>query len=426
MRKIFSHLMLFILLAFTHHTLAAADTINCNHSRGKSKHNYFPTARFVLSPLFLENESALSLLGEVGPRNYRVNGTFGFLSSESAQRFKVSAEYLSQKLQYKFSSGKERRWMHQLGLGAMYQYWFDCPGFVKALQLHGVYSNSYNHKLKRLECPGQNLSIKRRIAGAWFYALEGGLVFSPWNCGTLISSLSYDQVRYKRQYESKKRLSGIGAAFELIQRLGNNYLFIGRLEFKKPYNYLEALLTWNRKCGCGDLTLGVFSSHTWGKSRLPSTTTLGIEVGFNFGVNGFGRGECCPSDPCASLCNSQELAGWVATPAVYMPIVLAIAEEKIKDTCVAPTGTSLPNVTVPSDQAFTIQTAFAFQANGNTLSFSAAGLPPGATIDPTTGVISGFNPGLVNQDTFIVTVTASSICGTASQTFTLILEGGVN
>lgn len=411
----------------------AQETRHCNHSKARSRHNFFPCVRFVLTPVFLENDSAVSLLAEVGPRNYRLNGTYGFFSNEQ-HRFKFSGEYLAEKLQYKFESGKTRRWMHQLGLGGKYQYWFQCPGIIKGLQLHGVYSNSYNHKLGRVHCTSENLTLKRRIAGAWFYAVEGGVVLTPWECGTFVASISYDQVQYKRQHQSKHRVSGVGATFELTQKLAYDYTLVARAEFKRPFNYLEALLSWNHQCGCGDLTLGIFGSHTWGKSRLPSATSAGIELGFNFGVTGLncGTSPCCDPcgvscyDPCAPVCCDRgDLAAWVASPAVYMPIVLAIADEKTRRNCVTPgvSSTGIPNQVIQPGQTFAIQTASAFNANGNVLTFSATGLPAGATIDPNTGVITGRNPG-IGESVSTVTVTATSACGSASQTFILTYLAG--
>jgi len=419
MRKILQFLAFFALL------FSVVQAENCHHHRGRSKHNYFPAFRFVGTPVFLESCTAVSFLGEVGDKNYRLNGTLGYIYQDQ-HRFKFSGEYLAQKFDYHFASGKVRRWMHQSAVGGTYQYVFECPNYIKGIQLHSVYSHSYGHKLRTVQCTREHLEEHRRIAGAQFGSIEAGVLLAPWECNSFIVSVSYDQVRYRRHFHHDRRDSALGATLEMTQRFGRNWSVYGKAEFKKPYTYAEVLLNWNRTCSCGDLSIGAFASHLWGRTGLPDATAYGVQLGFTFGISGFGwRSDVCGNDDCcaARCCDCGDLAAWVATPAVYMPIVLGIIDSHRRSTCVAPTSSPIPNQIIQPADGYTIVAGDSFNGNGFTLTFSATGLPPDASFDPTTGTISGFNPG-IGQSIFTVTVTGTSACGSTSETFTITYLAG--
>ncbi|MET3761790.1 VCBS repeat-containing protein [Sphingomonas sp. UYEF23] len=86
-------------------------------------------------------------------------------------------------------------------------------------------------------------------------------------------------------------------------------------------------------------------------------------------------------------------------------------------------GTPLPNVDKADGAPVNLATAGSFSdVDGNTLTFSAGGLPAGLAIDPTSGVISGTldrSASQLNGGVYSVTVTANDGAGgTTSSTFT--------
>ncbi len=88
----------------------------------------------------------------------------------------------------------------------------------------------------------------------------------------------------------------------------------------------------------------------------------------------------------------------------------------------APSSVVIPNVTNEDNQSVSVNTgSFFSDKDGDTLSFSAAGLPAGLSLDPATGIISGTidrNASQPNGGVYSVTITATDPGGlTNSRTF---------
>jgi hypothetical protein len=324
--------------------------VSNNTYADKTKDNYFTVGSLSITPVFITNDAAFSLLVEAGSKSDRVNGTIGFIGDQ-CNRFKLSAEYLSQDLHYKFITGKVRRWMHQFAFGGKYQYIYDCPtSCIRGLELGFAYSNAPNKSLSpkhfdltaheggdggQLGDPVEAGTLFRKIAGAWSWDVEAGFLLCPWKCASLIPSIVYQQVTYSRHYESKKRVSGVGFNLAFNQRLFRNIDFDLKYQFRQAYNDLRVSLNWQKVYRCGALGLGIFVDHVYGKRELCSSTTTGFEISFAFGVCGCEMskvtllpdcGEDCNCNPCN--CGYEDLLAWVTDPAVYMPEVLAIVDQQ--------------------------------------------------------------------------------------------------
>lgn len=299
----------------------------CNHSTGKTDDTFFGGARFILSPIFVSEDSAISILAETGSNNYRANGTWGFISCNS--RFKIGAEYLTQHIKYNFPDEGHRVWRQQFAIGGNYQYLLDCPEwFVEGIQITGYYSRAQNHSLHDFTCQGTGRTtgtIERGVAGARAWGADFGVITRPWCCSDLIVSVGYDNFNYGRHLQSNSRVSGVGVTLDFTQRLMWNLTANVTSQFKRAYNALEAKLSWTTCFDCGELEIGVYGGHVWGKNRLPSTSNAGLELGFAFGID-----NCCQFtgiDCCGDCCHQgNNLAEWVRDPAVYMPQVFAISE----------------------------------------------------------------------------------------------------
>ena len=397
-----------------------------HHSSGKTYDNFFGGARLVLTPFSLCENVGVSALAEAGSNNYRFNGTLGVFACDQ-YRFKFSGEYLTQRIHYKFSSGKSRHWVQQYALGSTYQYHMDDCGCLKGIQLNGCYSQAKNHHLKEEACHDEKQFVDRRIAGSWNMDVEAGLVIAPWQCANLILSAGYDQVRYRREFFEKLRLSGAVATVKFEQQLGWGLALDVIAEFKRPYNYLEGLLSWGDRFSCGDLSLGVYAAHTWGKYHLPSSTAVGGELRWSWGVDSSCYASCAPCDPCASICscNREELVAWLNRPAVYIPEVLAIAEQKPFHPCIPPTSKKIDEFVNTNCGFHTLDVSDNFDTHGQPVKFSATGLPPGSSISKN-GKIKLFNDcrsadiPVCSHAAYLVNVTATTPCGSTTQSFAIL------
>jgi Putative Ig domain len=427
--------------------------------------NFFPVARVVLTPVFLSQDAAASLLIEGGPRSYRINGTLGGFACNQ-HRFKVGGEFLSERLRFHFSERNrhrfddhgdhhrrdhhhEHRWLNQWAIGGKYQYLFenDCCDWLKSFEASGYYSNAKSKKLPKRHIRG--VTFFEHVAGGRSWGLEAGTSLDTmWNCGRLLLAIDYDRVEYKRPPHHSdhhshdhshlshrdhhdhfvRQVSGVGATIALNQPLGYGFDFDFEYQYKKAYDYIEGLLNWRNNMECGDLSVGVFANHFFGKDRLPSSTTVGAELGFSFGIESLSLfGDCC--NPCEVECcmDVSDLALWVAEPAVYIPQVLAIA---VRHECPPPAviGTGLGNIgnlAFPVGPLLISLNAYFTSQSGQFLTFFASGLPSGITLNPATGVISGIvvdaAPPTGNLGVYTVTVTATDPCGSLTETFTLRL-----
>jgi len=130
---------------------------------------------------------------------------------------------------------------------------------------------------------------------------------------------------------------------------------------------------------------------TWSASGLPPGLTISPSTGVVSGTLGFALAEEYPATVTATDDGSPALASQVS-------FVWTIGEVNR-----APVVTSLPNRTTEAGVATTV-TPSATDPDGDDLVWSASGLPPGMTISPSTGVISGSpnDPGV-----YAVTVTAT-------------------
>lgn len=420
MNKKIQSILLFLVL--TLQTLPAQEDSICKESSGKSENNYLGFAQFNLISGLFDDNTAIALLGEIGPYNYRANGTLGAVYD--CHMIKFGGEYLGQRLKYHFSTGNENHWVHQYAFGGRYEYLLCCDWF-QSLFISGQAAHAPSKYLSDDTCTLGEVehTFQRHLAGSTYYNVVAGIALAPWDCASFLVGAGYNKVRYDKTLEcNDKNIQGVGVDLEFIQRFCNNFVLDLKGEFRRPYNYAEAALDWFCDTSFGTVSVGIFGGYVWGKTHLPNVTTAGLELGLDFGP----FENCRAADPCVQTvcytpCHNNHLRTWIASPAVYMPLVMVVAEEREPATCVAPTAVgTIPVMSVGCSGSGTINLANYFSGTGITYSIS---FPPGPytiTINPTTGEILYEGEGTAANTT--VTLTATNSCGSANQIFGIVFQ----
>ena len=365
---------------------------------------------------------AFSAAGEFGYNNLRGSGTYGVYFTP-CQRIKLSGEYLAQKLKYDFKAGDNKHWVSQFAFGGEYQYLLGSSAF-QSIDLAAAYSHAFSKKLGNKHY--HDCTLKRRIAGSNGVLTSLGTTVKLWRCAFLFWDLTYDWVKFQRVHQADKTANGFGAAFKFMQQFAKDFAFNLGAEFSRPFYDYQASLDWNHMFHSWGIGCGLFGGYTDGKKGVPNIGTGGIRLNIALGGKG---SNCCrkaSTDSSASCykrayCNVLQ---WVATPAVRVPVVLTVADQKETKcvTCVPPTSTTIPPVARINVGTSTFQLAQYFTSNEPlTYTLVIQGTPPAgssASIDPTTGVLTvTFGGGM--SGAFSATVTATSPCGSTSQTFSI-------
>jgi len=383
----------------------------------ETHNNLYPNGQIIITPNINSENIAASLLGEFGKRNYRGSGTLGFNVSCNS-RLKLSGEFLAQKLKYDFFGHEaKRRWVSQYALGGEYQYLFrNC--FFQSIEFGAAYTHAYSKKLTK-EMLDPITTLKRHIAGS-----DGALTFlgttvAICKCTFISLAGNYDYVKYHRKFAHDKLANGFGGSVGLIQQFGNCFEIDLGAEFRKPFNYYEAVLDWFHDfCNWG-IDVGLYGNYTHGKKGVPNVFVAGVQLGFSIGP-----GCCTPKKKTPKNCcyarQYCDLAHWTSKAAIRVPVVLAIADPKIiKVPCCPVTSTPLGTITV-LNPAFSVPAGANF-ASCLPLTFTTSGLPAGVTINPSTGTITGtFTPPTFFE--FSTTVIGTSFCGSSSQPLTVELS----
>ncbi len=385
-----------------------------------------PTGKAKYSTIITQN-SAFSVLGEAGPRNYRLGGTLGWRIQEN-QRFKVSGDFLRQDIEYAFFSGNSREWVKQGSIGAHYQYDLYQYRYLPQFNLKGGYSHAPSKDLTTVagsyvNALGlvQNYVNDRRIAGSDAGYISPGLSIEPWQAGRIGAELNYDDVQYDRIYLVNQHAVGFGGTANFIQKLGANTQLGMSAGFRAPFNAYQANIAYTLPSR-PDWTLGVDANYVEGKHYLPNTYNVGLSV--SYAAQEVPVVNYLEKEP--SIRPLSGLANWVAEPAIYLPQVLAIPDERVfilitpppPPACLLPTSIGIPTLNITGDDVYDISPFF----NSTTPLTYSITVSPGAlstvTINATTGLITISNTPS-GDETFTVTVTATNSCGSVSIPFTV-------
>lgn len=377
------------------------------------------------------NTTAYSVLGEAGVQNFRLGGTVGFVVQNN-QRLKVSAEYLFQKITYPFFVGNTSQWVNQGAVGAAYQYDFDAGWWiVPQFNLSAFYSHAPSKSLgtetgvftNRLGVQ-QNFVDMRRIAGSNAAGIAPGVGFSLWQGSEAGLDLNYDSVRYDKRYSPNEDAIGFGGTARFTQMMTNS-ISLGLLAaVRKPFNNYQADIGWNMQ----GVIFDVMGAYTAGKNTLPSTWNVGVSADYVLDQMPTPTMQRQLAKNFVAKFPTAQLTQWVATPAVYLPQVLAIPDEKVSfsNVCQAPLVVGILGNLNPVTSVTTVPTAQVFSGQGP-LTFSVAF----TSDNPTSSTVVINQAGFVRITPFIggtdvlltITVTATNVCGSASTTFTAFIPG---
>lgn len=397
----------------------------------------------------LTDTMAYSLAGEAGFKNFRASGTLGWKMCEG-QRLKFSGEFLDQDLTYSFFSGDTDEWVYQGALGGRYEY--EIPGytFYPLFTLSGYASYAPNKSLDTVTGTfidrfgaTQIFTDYRRIAGSVGLGLNPGFSFQPWQGGTIELVMNYDNVRYDKHTQPGENAIGLGGTINFNQTFTDALSMNLSAADRQPFNNYAATFAWSNLANNGNWIIGLFGGYTTGKNTLPSSYNYGISADYlldcrNIPMSAVNydekaerdfKGEATVPTAVEAPRLNDGLLQWTAIPAVYMPQVLAVADEEVTLSCAAGsprTVATIPNITTPIGFPTAIPTAPAFlPASG--LTFAIASITKAnpadtstATINPITGVVT-VSPALVVPDTMTITVTAANACGIASTSFSVLL-----
>jgi hypothetical protein len=363
---------------------------------------------FCLAPFPIEisNSQAVGFMLQFGRQTFRSNATYGFETCWGPL-IKISGEYLTQKLGFSFESGRSHRWVAQGSGGAAC--FFPLP-FARwdNLEFKMRFSSAASRRFRERGYDGQ--LIRWGIAGSHSIGLSALACAQFWPSGTLSPKLLYDWVIFRRHLEERKKENGWGIGITLDQTIGCFLTLQAGVELHRPYIFYHASLSSSSPLG---FNMALFAEKVHGLHGIPSSSRIGLQLGFAFGRLNY---HACLED---ALRNPSSVACWVSEPAVYMPQVLVMKDQKLEDVptiipqVIARIGTVLVN---PGLFQFDVSPYF---SQSMTLIFGASGLPPGFQINPRTGVISGMADGSFTGS-FEAAVFAVNSNGRASQTFTLV------
>lgn len=286
-------------------------------------------------------DQAVALELDGGPRVLRANGTYAFALNDN-NRVKLTTEYLREDLDFSFYTGDTRQWVGQGAIGAAYQYALD-SGWLKNLNVGAHYSSAQSKDLATqsiVDADDYAGTDYRRIAGGKDLNGNADADLQLWKDSTLTLGPDYDRVRYDTKYniQDGQDAQGFGGHARLEQILKHNLSLELDSALSQVYDIYGAGLNWiwysNNKTV---LSTGFNSSYTQDKTAERNfwVNALTLNVVWD-SANSSAVPEKTDikggvSLPAASAAPNP-LATWVQTPAVRMPDVLAISDERIEGT----------------------------------------------------------------------------------------------
>lgn len=361
--------------------------------------------------LYLLNQwSGLDLKAEVGDKTMRANGTYGFLIG-SHDELKISGEYLRQDLGFDFASGTTYQWIGQSAGGLSYQHILPNK-WLNALSANVYYSRAQNKELSSEQVIQNGITYldERNIVGATAEGLSLNATFLTSPRVRLTPSLSFDSVVYPNHYENHDDDSNkqFGGGLKWEQLITKQFKSEIDASARAYGNDILAKIDWAMPAGFGKrIEWGVSAEHFTNKVSGPDNNQISLNFSYQWDGKStnqtIGFSDFKPTD-------MQDLTTWVATPAVYMPEVLAVADEEMLR--LTPYSQPIPPLSIASAEfilGYDVSPYFT-SPNNTSLVFTATGLPPNFIISAN-GLVQGRAPFTTQQLVYHAQITARNNSG---------------
>lgn len=295
-----------------------------------------PTARMSLTTN-IGSDSAFSVAGDAGIRNFRVGGTLGWNIGDN-QRFKVTGEYLWQQITYGFFSGDAKYWAEQGDVGVEYQYDLANTAYQPQVGFNAyvAYSPSKNFGLdigSFVDSNGvtQNFVDNRRATGSRAFGVGPVATVTPWKGGLLKGAVTYENVGYDNDFPVNQNARGFGVTARYDQALSNTVGLGFIAAITQPFNNYTAKMSWSDLPYFSHCIVSVFGEYTVGKHTLPDTYNAGLSADFILDYRKAISTESKPNEELSNLKPVQDkLMAWTSQPAIYMPVVLSVADQQVQ------------------------------------------------------------------------------------------------
>lgn len=317
---------------------SAVALMSCHVFADKQTTFLGPSVRLTHTDTLYSPCLAYSLAGEVGVKQLRIGGNLGWQAGAN-QRFKLTGEYIHQKISYHFAFGHTEQWVRQAALGALYQYHFCQAWFDPILDFRIYYSHapSKNRGLLVVNSPnGQIPSAQfifplRRLAGSDAGGFAPGITIRPW-CGALLETdLNYDHVHYEKEAFPSENVKGLGGTVRFAQSITTNILIDLSAAVRRPFNRYAVSIDWLNVRTYGQWNIALYGATNIGKRSLPNTWDAGVAANYFIDRTGDSLYE---EEIAAKFLNIKgcvlpdNFLTWASDPAVYMPHALLVPDER--------------------------------------------------------------------------------------------------
>lgn len=272
-------------------------------------------------------DNAFSLLLQGGAKQRRANITWDYLINKN-QRVKLSIERLWQRMTFNFTSGNLQQWMAQNAYGGDYEYRLN-KGWLNDINLGAYYSDANSKNLSPIIYNNQGVFYEnlRHIAGGTDKVIDAGVDLIPTDKTKIGLKINYENLHFDTRYNhSNENDEGLGFSITLQQILTKHIQLKLLANDQQSSDRYGATLAFLLPSPHGSsLELDLNTQHNIGHDELPNDNTYGIGLDYRWGLGNNDQDQFTIDRDF----NSTTLVNWAKTPAVDMPQVLAIKDEKV-------------------------------------------------------------------------------------------------